>query len=84
MMNETKKSRSNYSLAVAISVLLVLFGLLRDVNIFSQFNGSTFNPEQHREMVTRKDTFDEADLPYRCGVFFFYHVVSYFERAASL
>lgn len=75
-MAKTKKSRSNYSLAASMSMLLVLFGLLRCVNIFSQFNGSAVNQEHHREMVTRKDAFNEADLPYKCGVFLFYHVPS--------
>jgi len=81
-MND-KMSRSNYSLAAAMSVLLVLLGLLRGVNIFSQFNGSTINP-QHREMAMRKDDIDEADLPYKCGVFFFYHVPSTGGRTINL
>ena len=79
---KTKKSLSNYSLAAAMSVLLVLFGLLRGVNICSQFNGSNVNPEHHREIVTRKAAIDEA--PYKCGVFFFYHVPSTGGRTINL
>lgn len=86
---KTKKSLlSNYSLAAAMSVLLLLLGLLRGVNIFSQFNGSNNvnNPEHHREMTMRKDAIDEAaaDLPYKCGVFFFYHVPSTGGRTINL
>ena len=80
---KTKKSLSNYSLAAAMSVLLVLFGLLRGVNICSQFNGSNVNPEHHREMVMRKRAID-ADLPYKCGVFFFFHIPSTGGRTINL
>ncbi|KAL7455572.1 hypothetical protein ACHAWC_007111 [Mediolabrus comicus] len=80
---KTKKSLSNYSLAAAMSVLLVLFGLLRGVNICSQFNGSNVNPEHHREMVMRKGAID-ADLPYKCGVFFFFHIPSTGGRTINL
>ena len=85
-----KKYLSNCSLAAVITVLLVLvlFGrLLRGVSLSAQIssNGNTVlravssssTPQQPiLQQRSQKAPIDEAALPYKCGVFFFYHVPS--------